>query len=151
MSASSGLGSAPRMTSRDVIALLYGHGWHDAENLLKMACTVDAESGCFPHAWHWNGPADGGDGSTDWGLFQLNDGNRGGVAPILDAHGDPIPANDFEKAALDPNQAVVKARNLYDARGFQPWFGFAKWQNYAPAMTRALCNWLREKYGIPLL
>lgn len=146
-----GLGAAPRMAGRDVIGLLYAHAWHDADNLLKMACTVDAESGCFPHAWHWNSPAEGGDGSTDWGLFQLNDGNKGGSAPKLATNGDPIAVTDFQKAALDPARAAVTARSLYNARGFEPWFGFAKWKNYAPAMTRALANWLRAKYGIPLL
>lgn len=147
----SGLGSVARMTGRAVIALLYEHAWHDADNLLQMACTVNAESGCFPHAWHWNSPAEGGNGSTDWGLFQLNDGNAGGSAPKLTANGDPIPVTQFQKDALDPAKAVLKARELYNARGFQPWFGHAKWLNYAPPMTRALANWLREKYGIPLL
>jgi len=143
-----------RMVDRDVIALLYANAWHDADNLLQMVCTVDAESGFYPVAWHWNDPKDGGDGSTDWGLFQLNDGNKGGSAPKTDRTGKPIPVlkvRDFATAALDPAQAVVKARALYNERGFDPWFGHQKWQNYAPANTRALCNWLREKYGIPLL
>jgi hypothetical protein len=142
------------MIKRDVIALLYAHAWHDADNLLQMACTVDAESGCYPIAWHWNSPAEGGNGSTDWGLFQLNDSNAGGAAPTVDSAGNPVPAvkvASFANAALDPDQAVVKARALYAARGFQPWFGHARWQDHAPAMTRALANWLREKYGIPLL
>jgi hypothetical protein len=134
-----------------VLALLYDAGWHDADNLLQMGCTVDAESGCYPHAWHWNSPAEGGNGSTDWGMFQLNDGNTGGHAPKLDANLNPIATTAFQKSALDPAQAAVTARKLYVARGFEPWFGHAKWQNYAPAMTRALCNWLREKYGIALL
>ena len=84
----------------------------------------------------------------------MNDGNTGGVAPQVDSAGNPVPAAKvaaFAKVALDPNQAVVKARALYNERGFEPWFGHARWQNYAPAMTRALANWLREKYGIPLL
>lgn len=151
MSAGSGLGSAPRWALRDVVKLLFEGGWQNADNLLQMACTVDAESGCFPLAWHWNSPAEGGNGSTDWGMFQLNDGHTGGAAPKLDANGDAIPTTQFQKDALDPTKAVVKARELYKARGFEPWFGHAKWLNYAPAMTRALANWLREKYGIPLL
>ena len=134
------------MIKRDLVAFLYEHGWHDADNLLQMACTVDAESGCYPIAWHWNDPHAGGDGSTDWGLFQLNDSNKGGSSPAVDSAGNPVPAANvaaFAKAALDPAQAVVKARALYNDRGFEPWFGHARWKNYAPAMTRALANWLR--------
>lgn len=148
---SSGLGGLPHLEYREVIKLLYAAGWHDADKLLQMACTVDAESGCYPHAWHWNSPAEGGNGSTDWGLFQLNDANAGGVAPALATNGDPIAATEYQKHALDPTDAAVTARSIYNQRGFQPWFGYAKWRNYAPAMTRALANWLRDKYGIPLL
>lgn len=147
----SGLGGLPRWEYRDVIKLLFDGGWENADNLLQMGCTVSAESRCYPHAWHWNDPAQGGDGSTDWGIFQLNDGASGGHAPRLASNGDPIAATDFQKAALDPAQAVVKARSLFKVRGFEPWVGHSKWQNYAPAMTRALCNWLRVKYGIPIL
>jgi hypothetical protein len=145
------LGAQARWRERDVIDLLYVNGWKDADNLTKMACTVDAESGCYPHAFHWNSPDEKGNGSTDWGMFQLNDGNAGGQAPKTTADGDPIPTTQFQKDALDPKTAVVKARAMYKERGFDPWYGYAKWKNYAPAMTRALCNWLREKYGIPLL
>lgn len=147
----SGLGPIPKITARDVIKLLYGAGWKDADKLLRMGCVIEAESGCFPHAWHWNDPAQGGNGSTDWGLFQLNDGNVGGTAPDLAPNGDPVPVTAFQKGALDPPAAVLVARGLYEKRGFEPWVGYSKWQNYAPAMTRALCNWLRDKYGIPIL
>jgi hypothetical protein len=151
MGATYGLGDQPRWEYRDVIGLLYDHGWHDAEKVVEMACTVDAESGCFPHAWHWNDPQDGGDGSTDWGMFQLNDGNKGGQPPSVLTDGLPVATTQFQKDALDPATAVVKARELYNARGFQPWFGHAKWKNYAPAMTRALANYFRNLWGIPLL
>jgi hypothetical protein len=147
----SGLGGDPRLEYRAVVKLLYEMGWHDADKLLQMACTVEAESGCYPHAWHWNSPAEGGNGSTDWGLFQLNDGNTGGKPPQLASNGDPIAETQFQVYALDPVRAAIKARDLYDARGFQPWYGYSKWRNYAPTMTRALANWLREKYGIQLL
>ena len=146
-----GLGGVGRWRERDVLKMLYAHGWKDADKLLQMGCTVDAESGCYPSAWHWNAPTEGGDGSTDWGMFQLNDGNAGGKAPKLDAQNNPIPTTTFQKNALDPNTAAITARSMYEERGFQPWYGYAKWKNYAPAMTRALCNWLREKYNIPLL
>jgi hypothetical protein len=146
-----GLGDGKRMVPRDVIDLLYRHGWKDAQNLTLMACTVDAESGCYPHAWHWNGPQDGGNGSTDWGLFQLNDNNKGGQAPKVTTAGLPIATTQFQKDALDPEKAAVTARTMYKARGFQPWYGYAKWKNYAPEMTRALCNWLRTKWGIAIL
>lgn len=147
----SGLGGLPKFENRDAVKLLYESGWKDADKLLQMACTVMAESGCYPHAWHWNDPAQGGDGSTDWGLFQLNDGAAGGKAPQLASNGDPIAVTDFQKNALDPALAGQDARKLYEARGFEPWNGYAKWKNYAPAMTRALCNWLRVKYGIQIL
>jgi len=146
-----GLGELPRWAYHDVIDLLYRHGWHDAQKLVEMACTVDAESGCFPHAWHWNDPELGGDGSTDWGMFQHNDGNKGGQPPTVGPNGAPTAVTQFQKDALDPEKAANRARDLYNSRGFQPWFGHAKWMNYAPAMTRALANWLRDIWGIDLL
>lgn len=147
----SGLGGLPELEHRDVVKLLFEEGWTNADKLLQMAATVEAESGCFPHAWHWNDPAQGGDGSTDWGLFQLNDGAKGGQAPALDANNDPVPTTDFQKNALNPQLAAGVARGLYSERGFEPWDGYAKWQNYAPQMSRGLCNFLRVKYGIPIL
>src|SRR5215471_15741609 len=107
-----GLGDLPRWEYRDVIGLLYDNGWHDVENLVQMACTVDAESGCFPHAWHWNDPMDGGNGSTDWGMFQLNDGNSGGSAPSVSSSGLPMATTQAQRDALDPAKAVVKARSM---------------------------------------
>jgi hypothetical protein len=151
------LGDLKPWSPRRVSRLLFDNDWRDIENLLEMTCTCAAESGLYPHAWHWNDPADGGNGSTDWGMFQLNDGNIGGSKPDVDSNGKPIPdakVADFAAIALDPEQAVLKARSLYKARGFQPWYGHTQpdgsepWKNYIPEVTRGMCNMLRELHGL---
>jgi hypothetical protein len=142
------------MLPRDAARLLYDAGWVQVENLTKMLCTVLAESSLFPAAWHWNDPKDGGDGSTDWGIFQLNDGNKGGVAPQV-INGMPVPVakvKAFAEAALDPERAVLKARALYDARGFQPWAAYNRgaWKSYGPTATAGIRNMLHVLNGWPL-
>lgn len=154
------LGDQPAWTRRNVVALLFNNGWVNVDNLLKMACTVEAESSSHPHAWHFNDPADGGNGTVDWGMFQLNDNLKGQPAPQRDVNGMAIPDSRvaaFVAEALDPAQAVLRARAMYVDRGFSPWYGFRQpngtepWRNHITVMSLAICNFLREKYGVPLL
>jgi hypothetical protein len=150
------------MLPRDAARLLYDNGWLNVENLCKMLCTVFAESSLWSHAWHYNDPKDGGDGSTDWGIFQLNDGNHGGKSPVSGPDGLPRPiaggvktlaaVEAFAKVACDPEQAVLKARALYDDRGFQPWAAYnsGAWKKYGPDATYAIRNMLHVINGWPL-
>ena len=147
---------------RKFARVLFDHGWTNVENLAKMVATCLAESNLYSHAWHYNDPREGGDGSTDWGPFQLNDGNRGGVSPVSGADGLPQPRPGgsktlaevmaFRDMACDHTRAVLVARDLYDRRGFQPWVAYntEAWKRHAATATYAVRNMLHEKWGIPL-
>lgn len=154
------LGSAPAMLPRDAAKLLYNAGWSGLDNLFKMLATAMAESNLYPKAFHWNDPADGFDGSTDWGWLQLNDGNEGGTAPKTDSSGDAIPdpkVVTFANEAMDPATAATMARKLWmtptspggATRGIQPWAAYTSgaWKKYmAPAAT-GVRNMLADIYG----
>jgi hypothetical protein len=147
--------------ARDAARLLFDEGWVNVENLTKMLCTVIAESSLYVNAWQWNDPAKGGDGSTDVGLFQLNDGNKGGNPPTV-VDGKPVPSPGGSKSladrqrfyaiALDPKQATGYARALYVVRQFQPWVAYnsGAWKKHGPTATYAIRNMLHVYFGWPL-
>lgn len=152
-----------RILSRRITKRLYEGGWTTAENLMKMVAIVLAESAGYEHAWNYNDPEDGGDGSVDLGLFMLNDGNRGGNPPHVDSTGKPYPSEggiksvaereEFYAMALNATEAQVVARDLYVRRSFQPWAAYnnGAWERHIEQATIGLCNYFREKFGKPLL
>lgn len=113
---------------RDVARLLWDHGWVNANNLMVMTAVIGAESDYYEGAYHVND-----DGSTDWGLFELNDQKRKG--PALE---------DFKAKALDATKAVVIARQLYVDRGFQPWAAYSNgsYEKFIPRACIAVANML---------
>jgi hypothetical protein len=153
------LGSAPPLLPRAAAKLLYNSGWVGLDNLFKMLATAQAESNLYPKAWHWNDPASGYDGSTDWGWLQLNDGNKGGAKPKVDINGDAIPdpkVEAFAKMAMTPALAAAQARKLWDTptgpgriRGIQPWAAYASgaWKKYMAPSATGIRNFLADKYG----
>lgn len=145
---------------RYVTRLCWDNHWHDANILMTMVCIISAESNRYDHAYHYNDPQEGGDGSTDWGMFQLNDANKGGHAP--DAFGTPQPGGvrptadvtAFRDKAWDPYQAAITARGLYVSRGFQPWAAYdnGAYKQFIPESCRAMCNFLAILNGLqPLI
>lgn len=146
--------------NRDVLRLLWDNYWHDANTLMTMGAVLYAEANNYDQAWHWNDPNEGHDGSTDWGMFQLNDGNKGGVSP--DENGNPQPGGlrtveqvlVFRDMAWDPYTAAPYARKLFVARGFQPWAAYTskRFQEFIPQSCRAVCNMLALLNGLqPLI
>lgn len=126
-----------QMKPREVAKLLFEAGWVQAENLMKMLATAYAESNLYTEAYHHND-----NGSTDWGYLQLNDGKKTGGT-----------LDDFKEMAFDPVRATAYARGLYEARGFQPWVAYntGAYKQYVAQSTMGIANFLREKYGVPLL
>lgn len=151
---------------RKIARLLYDAGWKDAVNLLKMGCTVLAESGGYPLAYNYNDPAKGGNGSVDWGMFMLNDGNTGGKAPVVvDGRPEPTPGGSkslatrqtFAHMALEPTTAVTHAREMYEARGFEPWYGYHNpftntyaWKAHIGTFASGIGNMLKEMFGVKI-
>jgi hypothetical protein len=143
--------------NRDVMRLLWDNHWHDANILMTMGAVLFAESNNYDHAWHWNDSNEPHqDGSTDWGIFQLNDGNYGGVSP--DGNGNPQEGGlrtvdqvlTFRDMAWDPYAAAPYARKLYIARGFQPWAAYNSkaFQKYIAQSCVAVCNMLAVLNGL---
>ena len=59
-------------------------------------------------------------GTTDWGVFQLNDG--GTLQGALRRIGAPFGSiAEAQQLALDAETNVRAARNIYDSRGWAPW------------------------------
>jgi hypothetical protein len=141
---------------------MFDAGWIGAENLVKILATAAAESDLYTGAFHYNegGPMPG---STDWGPYQLNDGNIGGKPPVIGADGMPHPVaggskslaevQAFAKMACDPVEATKHARAMFEARGFQPWVAYnsGAWKNKIALATLGVCNMFREMWGAPLL
>jgi hypothetical protein len=157
--------SGTPLVPRKVARALYDAGWLNVVNLLKMLATMLAESDLYTHAWHYNDPHDPenpGDGSTDWGPFQLNDGNKGGKSPVLDAEGMPHPVaggiktlaevQAFAAKACNLETAMPVARDLYERRAFQPWAAYnsGAWKKRIPVASYAIRNMLHEMFGVPL-
>lgn len=152
---------------RKVARILLDLGWTNVENLALMLATFMAESNLYTQAYHYNAPADGGDGSTDWGPCQLNDGNKGGLPPKV-VDGKPVPQaggsksvadlDAFVAMATDPERCFAHAREMYDERGFQPWYAGPHyvhaagtgWKKWYPAAVGGVRNMLLEKNGYPI-
>lgn len=149
----------PRKVSR----ILYDLGWVNADNHALMLATFMAESNLYTHAYHYNSPADGGDGSCDWGPCQLNDGNKGGLPPKI-VNGLPVSQaptqakRDFAVMACDPERCFAHAREMYEARSFQPWYAGPSyphadgtgWKRWYTTATAGMRNMLHERRGFPL-
>src|ERR1041384_5099833 len=93
-----------------IAELCYVGGWRDL-NLIKAVATCLSESGGYQFAYHDNVDAHGTILSRDVGLFQIN-----------------IPAKQIDTAAEHDLYGVAnnlaRARSLFVARGFQPWYGY---------------------------
>jgi hypothetical protein len=132
-----------QLKPRMVATLLWDEGWVNAENLMIMVAVTGAESNYFTEAYNHNPPTEQfPNGTTDWGLYQLNDGGKTGQA-----------LQDFKSMAFDPLEATHYARQLYVNRSFSPWVAYknGSWENFIPQATVAICNMLRERYDVPLL
>jgi len=164
---------------RDLAALCYAHGWTEAINLVTVVAVCLSESQGYQRAQNDNklaisdckagqvvrnveteepytvvDPAKGvlqyADGTTDTfppevevvtsrdvGLFQIN-----------------IPAEKIfsaEETRLfdDVDYNIDRARDLFDARGFQPWYGYTKnvytRDNYIRRASRGVGNFLADE------
>ena len=124
---------------REIVLLLYNAGWTHVNNLCIMTAVVGAESAYYEHAYHWNE-----DGTTDWGLFQLNDGLRGYSEPGEGGIVSDPKQKAFRDLAWNSVTAVVKARELYTERKFQPWAAYnsGRYKECMPRACTGVANFL---------
>jgi hypothetical protein len=147
-----------KLKPRRMARRMYEAGWKDAEKLMTMLATANAESRLYTHTWHYNP-----NGSVDIGPYQLNDGNDGGNPPIIDEYGIPHPSEGGPKSlaerevfwamATNADAATAHARAMYVDRGFSPWVAYTSgnWQFSIEIATLGICNYFREKYGKTLI
>jgi hypothetical protein len=112
MSPSDGHLAGKQLQPSEIAALCYKHGWRD-KNLIIAVAVCLSESDGYIEAYNSNLDDEGNVLSKDIGLFQIN-----------------IPASkvgsSYEKRLFDPENNLRAARDLFDRRGFQPWYGYTK-------------------------
>ncbi len=124
-------------TDPEMIALV--HQYFPPAVWPQMEAIARCESGLNPSKVS----APNRNGTSDWGLFQLNNG--GTLQAQLSASG--YPSTDFTQA-LDPVWNIQAAAALYRERGFSPWvcassLGIVEslWSNVpGPATAKSLLN-----------
>jgi hypothetical protein len=97
---------------RDLAKLCYDNGWTEAVNLVTIIAVCLSESQGYQGAYNDNKDADGNVLSRDCGLFQIN-------IPAL-----KIGSDEEKKLFADPDYNVQRARTLFEARGFDPWYAY---------------------------
>jgi hypothetical protein len=142
---------------------LYRAGFEDAVELATIAAVIRAESGWYLKAWHHNVQRDGAGGidrdpegrlvvtSTDLGFIQRNvehtpwkhvadDDSQAFVDELFAAHPD--------LARADKSAAV--ARQLFEARGFQPWYAYSNgsYERHLGRAVLAVGNFLAVELGL---
>jgi hypothetical protein len=100
-----------QMQPRKIATLAYAAGVRDFYELSRATAISLAESQGYTRAYNDNFDANGKLLSRDVGIFQIN-----------------IPASQVgtsvEEALYDPAANVAAMKQLYDARGWQPWVAY---------------------------
>jgi hypothetical protein len=99
------------LTDLEVAQLLHQAGFA-GEDLVRAVRLVLGESEGHTHAHNLNT-----NGTTDWGIAQINDVNLPWLKKHLQLDGLP------GQALFDPELSAVAMFELYDAYGFKPWHG----------------------------
>lgn len=105
--------AAPLIAQAELLALV--RAAFPADQVTNAMAVADCESGQQSIIGQQNN-----DGSTDWGIFQLND--AGTLQSALASIGQPTSTlAAAQAAALDPLTNVAAAARIYADRGWAPW------------------------------
>lgn len=105
--------AAPLIAQAQLLALV--RAAFPADQVTNAMAVADCESGQQSIIGQQNN-----DGSTDWGIFQLND--AGTLQSALSSIGQPTSTlAAAQAAALDPLTNVTAAARIYADRGWAPW------------------------------
>lgn len=120
-----GIDAKRQMCAFEVVEILDGTGWR-RDQWATAAAVFRAESGWDPQATSYQPNSDG---STDRGIVQLN-------------------SRYFPDDALafDPVRSIAKALELYNTRGFRPWYA---WSNGSYRQFLGECNAAAEGAALP--
>jgi lysozyme C len=97
-----------KMTPKEVAKALEDAGF-DADVIPNMVCAAKYESAFYTEALHHNT-----NGSTDYGLFQIND------ELWMDKCGLSV------KGLYDPAKNSACAKKVYDSGGLKSWYGYKR-------------------------
>lgn len=105
--------ATPLIAQAELLALV--RAAFPADEVTNAMAVADCESGQQSIVGQMNN-----DGSTDWGIFQLND--AGTLQSALSAIGQPAATMaSAQAAALDPQTNVSAAARIFAERGWSPW------------------------------
>jgi hypothetical protein len=139
----------------------YRAGFKDVDTLVECVATMYGESGGWLRAWHHNVLRDGNgdvvfdqDGnmtvtSTDLGLIQRNVVHRPAIlAPPVE--GARVADGLFDRYPewADGQKSADEARDLWQMRGFQPWYAHATWRSRTGKAVEAVGEFLGVKFGL---
>jgi lysozyme C len=99
--------AGPRLSEGQIATLLREAGFSDAE-VPKMVCTAKYESSFYTRASHTNT-----NGTTDYGLFQINSIHLGSKGCAKSA-----------SAVYDPAANAHCARVIFEEQGIGAWYGY---------------------------
>ncbi len=133
-----GVLAGKQLQPRELVSLTYDAGWKESHNLVTAVAVCLAESQGYTRASNDNLDADKNVVSRDCGIYQIN-----------------IPAAEIgtskEEALYDPAFNVGVARNLFLARGFEPWVAFQsgvyKQPYYCTRAALGVMNWSLVDFG----
>jgi hypothetical protein len=139
---------------------LYNAGFKDAKILVEM-CAIYGESGWYLKAWHHNVERDE-DGqislddsgrmtikSTDLGFIQKN------YIWLTPVKCQPIEGQFWADKGFELRPDLAKgdssadiAYDLYQLRGFQPWYAHAYWTRHKARSVEAVADFLAVVFGL---
>lgn len=121
---------------RDLASELYDAGWTGADNLLVALMVTLSESQGYDRAQNLNYNDQGVVTSKDCGVMQIN----------IDAS---LIGTDAEERLYDVPTNIAEGRKKFEARGFQPWFGYTLnvylRDTYLKRAVRGMGNFLADK------
>lgn len=130
-----------KLLGRDVARLAYTSGWRD-KNLILAVAIAHQESQFYDRAYNDRNP----DGSTDYGLFQINSVHLGQVVAGREVTSDSLfdPAFNAQVA----HDLVYKGRSYT----FNAWVAYTSgaYEQYLGGAIGSVANMWRVQFGIPI-
>lgn len=124
---------------RDVYGLARSAGWREPSAIIAVAVCA-AESARYTEAYNPDNP----DGSTDYGLYQINSVHFGQtLGGVLVT----------KEACLDPARCSKIAHAIYQSQGWRPWVAYTngRYHDFLDDACKGQVNYWRDHFGIPTI
>jgi len=129
-----------QLKGRDIVQLARGAGWRD-EAVITAVAICRAESDYYTAAWNDQNP----DGSTDYGLWQINSVHIGAVVG-----GRTVTAEALKDPVFNAEVAhdLVYRGRSYSFRAWASYGVGGRYEQYRESAIVSQANYWREKYGL---